>query len=196
MLDAVGADRACVIGCSLGGGTALDLALAHPDRVSSLVLIAPAVSGAPEPELEPEVARIDALMEAADEAGDLAELNRLEVWTWLDGPLQPEGRVGGAAREHVVEANGRALAAPDAGRQDSGVAAWDRVAEIQAPALCLVGEYDLGYLRENTARVAAALPQGRLLPLAGVAHLPHLEEDEATLAAIEAFVRDLARAGS
>ncbi|MGX8013666.1 acetoin dehydrogenase dihydrolipoyllysine-residue acetyltransferase subunit [Mesorhizobium sp. ORM8.1] len=40
-MDALGLERAHLVGHSLGGGTALQLALAHPGRVASLALIAP-----------------------------------------------------------------------------------------------------------------------------------------------------------
>ncbi|HYK97748.1 MAG TPA: alpha/beta fold hydrolase [Candidatus Acidoferrales bacterium] len=45
VMDAVGAGRATLVGHSLGGGVALHLALAHRERVESLVLIAPAALG-------------------------------------------------------------------------------------------------------------------------------------------------------
>ena len=45
VMDAVGARRATLVGHSLGGGVALHLALAHPERVESLILIAPAALG-------------------------------------------------------------------------------------------------------------------------------------------------------
>ncbi|MGH3464762.1 MAG: alpha/beta fold hydrolase [Kribbellaceae bacterium] len=41
VLDAAGISRAAVVGCSMGGGAAVDLALEHPGRVSRLALIAP-----------------------------------------------------------------------------------------------------------------------------------------------------------
>lgn len=44
-LDALKIDRAAVIGASAGATPALQLALQHPDRVSSLVLLVPAVGG-------------------------------------------------------------------------------------------------------------------------------------------------------
>jgi pimeloyl-ACP methyl ester carboxylesterase len=190
VLDASGADRAIVVGASMGGRTAIDLALEHPDRVSALVLIGPAVRGAPTPELEEPVQTIDHALEAADAAGDLATVNRLEAHVWLDGPLQPEGRVGGPRRELFLEMNGRAIAAGDAGEKADLPDAWPRLAEIAAPVLVLVGEHDLRHVRGNARHLAATLPDSRLVELGGVAHLPHLEGDEATLAEIERFVTD------
>src|SRR4051812_21511335 len=43
VLDAAGLERPVVIACSMGGQTAIDLTLAHPDRVAGLVLIGAAI---------------------------------------------------------------------------------------------------------------------------------------------------------
>lgn len=114
VIDAAGSSRPVLVACSIGGRIALDLALAHPDRVAGLVLIAPAVSGAPEPELDPDgpEAAIDAAMTAADERGDIEEYLRLDARLWLDGPTAPAGRVGGVARELFIEMDRRAEQAP------------------------------------------------------------------------------------
>jgi 3-oxoadipate enol-lactonase len=45
VMDAAGVGQGALIECSMGGRVALDATLAHPDRVSALVLIAPGVSG-------------------------------------------------------------------------------------------------------------------------------------------------------
>src|SRR5687767_6330491 len=45
VLDHLGLDRVGLVGCSQGGATAIDAALAHPPRVAGLVLLAPGLSG-------------------------------------------------------------------------------------------------------------------------------------------------------
>ena len=58
----------------MGGKTSVDLALLYPDRVRALVLIGPAISGAPDVEVEAGVKPLEAALIAADEAGDVDEL--------------------------------------------------------------------------------------------------------------------------
>jgi len=52
LLDQESSERVVLVGNSMGGRIALDAALAMPDRVAALVLLAPAVSGAPEVTLD------------------------------------------------------------------------------------------------------------------------------------------------
>jgi pimeloyl-ACP methyl ester carboxylesterase len=179
VLDDCGASRAWLVGSSQGGRVAIDLALERPDRVAGLVLVAPAVSGAPHdtPSSEAE-ARLAGLIEAAEERDDIDELNRREVHLWLDGPEQPEGRVGGWARELVLEMNGLALAADDPGDAREPPDAWARLGAIDAPTLVLWGDLDLRSTRERSAAVARLIPGARARIVPGTAHLPHLERPD------------------
>jgi len=189
VLDAAGVERAVVVACSMGGQAAIDLALGHPDRVAALLLIGTAVRGAPEPELTGgPMADLIARIESAYEAGDLDELGRLEAWMWLDGPAAPEGRVGGAARELFLDMNGRALHAEDPGSEAELPDAWPRLGELAVATLVLVGRLDTEDTVGVAEHVAALVPGARLVHLEGVAHVPHLEGDPATLDAIAAFV--------
>ena len=192
VLDDLAIDRAVVIGASMGGGTALDLALTYPGRVGALVLVGAAISGAPAPEItDAEVLRLDAAGDAAFECGDLDELNRIEATLWLDGAHRA-GRVADDVRALFLEMNGRALSAADPGVEAQPDAetdrAWDRLGEIAVPILVVVGEHDLEHVQRNARHLAASLPQARLVELSGTAHLPHLEGDEAALGAIAGFV--------
>jgi pimeloyl-ACP methyl ester carboxylesterase len=193
VLDAVGIERGVFVAGSMGGQAAIDLALAHPERVEGLALIGTAIRGAPYPELDRgPTAELNQLIQAAAEAGDLDEVNRLEAWMWLDGPDAPEGRVGGEARDLFREMNGRALRAPDPGRHAEVPPAWSRLGEIGAPTLILVGRLDAEDVRVVDEQAAELIPNARLVFLDDVAHLPQLEGDPATLDEIASFVDSLA----
>lgn len=194
VMDASRLERPVIVACSMGGQAAVDLALMHPERVSGLVLIASAIRGAPYPEItEGPTAELNARFEGAEETGDLEELNRLDAWMWLDGPGGPEGRVGGPVRELFLEMNARALAAPDPGEERELPEAWPRLGELSAPTLLLVGRLDAEEIRVVAELAAGLIPHARLRHLDGVAHLPHLEGDAATLEEIDGFVDEVAR---
>ncbi|WP_228718247.1 alpha/beta fold hydrolase [Kitasatospora acidiphila] len=66
VLDHFDLERVALVGCSMGGATALALAVEHPERVSALALLCPGVNGyewPPTPELD---AEYDALIAAGD----------------------------------------------------------------------------------------------------------------------------------
>jgi pimeloyl-ACP methyl ester carboxylesterase len=193
VLDAAGLEQPVVVACSMGGQAAIDLTLAHPDRVAGLLLIGSAIRGAPYPDLQGgPTAELNARIEAAEAAGDLDEVGRLEAWMWLDGPGAEEGRVGGPARELFLDMNGRALRAEDPGDQAELPPAWPRLGEFTAPTLVLIGRLDAEDTQVIDEQAAAIIPGARLRWLDGVAHVPHLEGDPATLDEIATFVDERA----
>ena len=179
VLDQQGAGRSWLVGASAGGGLALDTALLAPDRVAGLVLFGTAVSGAPEPDLDPDTQRFDALLDEAIAAGNLEEINRLETWLWLDGPSAPEGRVGGEARTLALDMN--AIILRNGAREDeggSGVDAWQRLDEVQVPVTVACGELDVPFLLGRSRELARLLRSGRYQELPGMAHQPYLERPD------------------
>ena len=176
-----------IVGCSMGGTAAVDLALARPDLVERLVLMAPGVRADVYPEEIPDSWRD---LEAAEGAGDLDEVNRLEAHLWLDGPTAPEGRVGGAARELFLDMNGRALAAPEAGEVVGVPELWEGLGELANPVLVLVGDLDTEEEQGAAEQLAAMIPGARFERLTGTAHLPHLEAHPRLLELLAEFLAD------
>ena len=86
VLDELGGAQVWLLGNSMGGRLALDLTLQAPDRVAGLILLSPAIGGAPERPLDAATQRLADMIDAAFEAADDEQVNRLETWVWLDGP--------------------------------------------------------------------------------------------------------------
>lgn len=183
VLDAVAVGPVWLAGSSAGGGLALDATVAFPHQVAGLVLFAPAVSGAPPaaPEhLDAATLRLDAEREASLARGDLSEVNRLDAWLWLDGPGQPEGRIGGAVRILALEMNAAILRnlRPQLVRPN-GIQAWPRLSELAVPVTVVCGDLDVPFLRQRCGDLAQRLPAGRLVIQPGTAHAPYLEQPAA-----------------
>jgi pimeloyl-ACP methyl ester carboxylesterase len=188
LVEAVAPGPVVLLGNSQGGKIALNFALARPDRVDALVLIAPAISGVPDDAVSWEPDPLEDAIEAAEAASDLDEVNRLEAHLWLDGPRQPEGRVGGAARELFLDMNNIALEAADPGDERESPPAWEILRDLDVPVLVMVGEYDEQVAIDLCRVLVERLPRGEFLLLPGVAHVPQIEQPEAVAAIVTAFL--------
>lgn len=170
---------AVIIGNSKGGGLALDLASAHADDVRALVLIAPSPSGYPDEwPVSAAESELDTRIEQAEATGDLEQVNRLEVHYWLDGPAQPEGRVVGEPRELMLDMNLRALRAEPVGDSAERQPAWSALGQITVPVLVIVGSYDELGTPGMCSALRDALPDARLVTMAGSAHCPSLDRPD------------------
>jgi pimeloyl-ACP methyl ester carboxylesterase len=191
VLDQLALSEVVLIGNSRGGAIALDAALEHPDRIAALVLLAPAITGAPaidEASVDAEEAKVWATLEAAEAAGDLDALNEGEVRFWLDGPKAPAGRVGGELRQLALQMNSVALHAESPGHEPAVRDAWSRLSEVRCPVLLMVGQFDLGAIGVRCRQAAEVIPGAELVELGGVAHLIAFEEPAAVAAAVRDFV--------
>jgi pimeloyl-ACP methyl ester carboxylesterase len=182
VLDAAGAERAIVVGVSYGSAIALDLALAHPDRVEGLVLVSGPGYAADAP-LREALLEVDAAMEE----GDLATANEREIAIWA-----------GAAPEEV-QTWMRGLNGPLLERQSTfehepewlvGEPAKDRLDALDVPLLILLGERDQPSTIASARRVAALAGAGVVMvPDAG--HLLGREQPDAFVEALRGFVEEL-----
>jgi pimeloyl-ACP methyl ester carboxylesterase len=177
VLAALDIHAAVFVGCSMGGGLAIDFALRHPGRVIGLVLIGTSVTGAPWSATQAEQ-QLEMAEEDAWERGDRDMLNRVQAHEWLDGPRAQSGRVGGAARALFLDMNAIALGKPELTLEEQRPAAWPRVSEVGAPTLLLVGDEDFTALIDRHEHLSEEMPNAFAAVLEGVAHIPSIERPE------------------
>lgn len=189
-LDAVirhfGCERAHLIGSSQGGRIAIDYALARPANVLSLVLVAPALTGAFS--FSPYAPAIQHLMdelEQAEEKADFEKMNAIEAHLWLDGPLSSENRVTGPARDLFLDMNGWALRHAPLNHEQSAPDAADHLHRLMQPAFVIWGDADFPHIKDRSRLIANTIPGARHLVMEDCAHLPNMERpaqfDEAIL---------------
>jgi pimeloyl-ACP methyl ester carboxylesterase len=86
--------------------------------------------------------------------------------------------VSGAARELFLDMNAKALSKPALNHQENPPPAWDRVGEIGAPTLLMVGDQDFTALVDRHEHLSEEMPNAFAAVLEGVAHIPSIERPE------------------
>jgi pimeloyl-ACP methyl ester carboxylesterase len=182
VLDAAGADHASVFGISMGGMIAIELALRHSHRLSSLVL--GATHGGYWNSHKP----------------SLRTVATLAVATLLPKRFPPETLAGFLTSEEHYTRDPEGFLAwltrtetadpLTALRQMSAIvrhAAEDRLARIEVPTLILTGDRDLLVPVENSRRLARSIRGARLVEWPGVGHCFPVERPDEVVRALEEF---------
>ena len=175
VLDHLEVAQATFVGCSQGGATSIDLALAQPERVSALVLVSPGLSGYPFPG-DPE---LDAQFDACADAGDVEGIARLALGIWTTG--EPDDAVLAQLRSAAKAwlANGEF--------EKPSPPAFDRLGSITAPTVLLIGDKDHPPLIGCDEAIVARLPGCRKIDVPGGDHLLPLRVPELVAETIEEF---------
>jgi len=197
-LDAMAIDRAHLVGNSMGGRVALELALKRPDRVSTLSLLAPAVAFRRNRELAPLVRMLRPEL-AAIPHPIRAERVRETFWSLF---ARPE-RLDPATADVVADEFCR-IYRSRAGRVAFYAAArsiyldapagergfWTRLPGLEPPALFVWGDHDRLVPAAFSRHVAEALPSARQEVLADCGHVPQVELAERTNAMIAELIAE------
>lgn len=177
LLDFLQVQQAAVVGLSYGGQVALDFTLAYPERVTALVMGAPATIGGSEP--SPAIQQFGEEEEAFLEAGDLAGATALNVRMWVDGPFRTAEQVDPAIRDLVYTMQLQAFSLPmpaDVAVDRLTPPAVERLSEVHVPTLILAGALDVAGVIELAEQLAAEIPGAQKVILPGVAHMINLEQ--------------------
>jgi pimeloyl-ACP methyl ester carboxylesterase len=185
-LEALGIERAHLVGNSLGGLVAQRIAVVAPERVRSLVLIS---SGAPGIEPSPELEAAWSAEESALEAGDIeaAVAAVLDAWTLPDAPAELRVRVSEMQRRAFeLQLGVEASLAHDPLEEDP-----DALARILAPALVLAGEHDMRDFHLAAEALTGTLPNARRDVIEGAGHLAPLEQPQSFREQLLAFIAEV-----
>jgi pimeloyl-ACP methyl ester carboxylesterase len=179
LITALRLGAVAVAGLSMGGTTALDLALEYPDLVSRVVVVG---AGTSEAEFrDPWALGILGAQAKAAESGDVA--------AWVDaalafaaGPHRHLDDVDPVVVRRLRDMIEHTLAThvasampvlPTAPRRT-----WERLPALTIPVCCIGGDLDSSDHLEMGRRVAREAAQGSWHELPGAAHYPNMEQPE------------------
>jgi len=168
LLDRLGLRQAAIIGCSIGGWIAAELATKSPERTSKLVLVCP-------------------------EGVKVGLPDKLDIPDIYALPYDELERISyhDPARMHVDPSRltDEELAIRVRNRETTALLVWEpymhnpklrhRVHRVTAPTLFVRGESDGLVSAEYVAAYAKLLPNARIETIAAAGHSPHLEQPEA-----------------
>jgi len=186
LLDAIGIDRAHVFGVSMGGMIAQELALAHPDRVRTLILGCTNFGGTTQILPAPEVYQRAFIV--AGKGAEQATRDILSVNLRPDFMEKHPDVVEGLVRygmEHRMKKH--ALAGQMAAVSEHDTAS--RLHAITSPTLVLAGDADELIPPQNSIEIAGLIPQAQITFFPGVAHMFWVEAPEEAAFQIRRFIR-------
>jgi pimeloyl-ACP methyl ester carboxylesterase len=193
VLDTVNINEpAIIMGCSMGGGLAMDFALTHPARVKALIMVGSGPSGL---ELDlPEPAKFADVEEAYD-AGDLDLVAELETQVWFDGTGRTSEQTDPEMRKLAYEMNRKALdhEAKGLGKRmpNTESPAFDRLTDLNVPVLVIVGAHDIPYILAASEYMIEKIPKVKKAVIKEGAHLPNMDQPDEFQKIIESFLNEL-----
>jgi pimeloyl-ACP methyl ester carboxylesterase len=202
-MDAMAIDRAHLVGNSMGGRIAIELALSEPERVETLSLLAPALAFRRRRELVPLVRMIRPELAAIPHPLRAARV-REYFWSLFARPERLDPAAADIAADEFCRTY-RSRSARVAffaaarniylDRPEGENGFWTRLAELIPPALFVWGDSDRLVPAAFSTHVAEALPSARQVILEECGHVPQVELPQRTNALVRQQITPAAAHG-
>lgn len=191
-LAELGVGRCRLVGASFGGGVAVEVTLTRPALVDRLLLCPP--GGSLLAELTADLQAFFDAEKTALAANDLAAAVEANVSAWVAGPHRSVDDVDPAVVAAVRTMQRRAfdltLDWDDVDERELDPPALDRLAEIKAPTLVLVGGLDLETSLDAARRVTEGIAGARRVDWPDVAHLPSMERPDDFVTLLQEWLKE------
>src|SRR6266498_1542454 len=181
-----------MMGCSMGGGLAMDFALTYPSRAKALIMVDAGPSG-----LELDVATPSKFADAerAFEAGNLDLVAEIETQIWFDGMDRTPDQVNQAMRKLLCEMDRIVLSheVKQLGKRlpNTQTAAFGRLADLDIPVLVIVGAHDTPYMLAAAEYMTEKIQSARKVIIEDAAHLPNMDQPQEFQRIVKDFLESL-----
>lgn len=191
-LSHLGITRCHLVGSSFGAGVACEVALTAPQLVQSLLLCPP--GGSLLAALTDDLKAFFDAEKSALAVDDIDAAVEANIAFWVVGPGREASQVDPGFQDLVRQMQRRAFEVtaswPDVDEVELDPPALERLNEIAAPTLVLLGGHDLATTRDAADRVCGGLTDVRRVDWPDVAHLPSLEQPDRFLTLLRGWIAE------
>lgn len=174
LLDHLGIHEVVLVGLSMGGMIALELVLAHPDRIRSLVLLDSVVDDVP---FDPGIATDYGKVRPAMASEGIAAARRTFLACGWFGPARRDPSVAARLQAMVEEYGGSDWAGDDP-HTDRGPL-YQRLGELDLPTTVVAGALDVPSFLEMARQMSQRIPNARHVVIPNAGHMVNMEAPEA-----------------
>lgn len=180
-------ERASFVGLSLGGMIAMDFALEHPAMVERLVLTSSGLRGSTAPRNE----KARAVYKVAE-----AEGRDRAIDLWMENDFFATGKTNNPQYEQRMRAMLRDNYKTWGPTPTTLVWNWpkqqttERLGEIKAPTLIIVGDRDAPSIMTNAQLIEAKLPGARKVVMTNVSHHLNMEKAKEYNRLVKSFLKE------
>ncbi len=188
VLKHLGVSKGVLVGCSMGGATAIDFTLEHPDMVTALVPVGAGVSGWSD--WSSESVNLFSQMTDLVKKGEADRAFEISAHYWIDGRAREASRVDAKYREQALQLYRENFSLEFFQRTETALnpPAIERLKEINCPTMAMIGDCDAQDLQRLAAHLANEIRGAKLTIIENAAHLPSLEHPAKFNSILESFL--------